>query len=30
VRLAGTLIDVDEESGRARAIERLLIQDATV
>jgi 2',3'-cyclic-nucleotide 2'-phosphodiesterase len=30
VRLAGTLIDVDEETGRARAIERLLIQDATV
>ena len=30
VRLAGTLIDVDESTGRARSIERLLIQDATV
>lgn len=30
VRLAGTLIDVDEETGRARSIERLLIPDATV
>jgi metallophosphoesterase (TIGR00282 family) len=30
VRLAGTLVDVDEETGRARSIERLLIPDATV
>ena len=30
VRLAGTLIDIDEATGRARSIERLLIQDATV
>jgi metallophosphoesterase (TIGR00282 family) len=30
VRLAATLVDVDEETGHARAIERLLIQDATV
>jgi len=27
VRLAGTLIDVDEATGRARAIERLLVSD---
>ena len=30
VRLAGTVIDIDEETGRARSIERLLIPDATV
>ncbi|HEV8629101.1 MAG TPA: TIGR00282 family metallophosphoesterase [Thermoanaerobaculia bacterium] len=28
VRLAGVVLDVDESSGRARAIERLLIRDA--
>jgi metallophosphoesterase (TIGR00282 family) len=30
VRLAATLIDIDEETGRARSVERLLIPDATV
>ena len=29
VRLAGTLVDVDEETGKARAIERLLVPDDT-
>ena len=29
VRLAAVLLDVDEESGRARSIERMLIQDAS-
>jgi hypothetical protein len=27
VRLAGTLVDVDETTGKARAIERLLVPD---
>ena len=30
VRLAGTIIDVDEATGRARSIERLLIADGTI
>jgi hypothetical protein len=29
VRLAGTLVDIDEETGKARAIERLLVPDDT-
>ncbi|MEO6195738.1 MAG: TIGR00282 family metallophosphoesterase [Thermoanaerobaculia bacterium] len=29
VRLAGTLVDIDEETGKARGIERLLVPDDT-
>jgi calcineurin-like phosphoesterase len=29
VRLAGALIDIDEATGKARAIERLLVPDDT-
>ena len=29
VRLAATVLDIDEESGKARGIERLLIPDET-